>query len=60
MSSAPTWQEVLDCKVWFGHISKMAEAAKQVGYVYFIWNDVVYHLTGDDWERTEHLRGDIR
>lgn len=31
--------------LWYGHISKFSFAAKEAGYKFFCWNDVIYDTT---------------
>ena len=44
-----TWRDVYEEKVWrAGHISRAQDTAKQLGYLYFVWNERVYTWEGKD------------
>ena len=62
MDRKPTWREILDCRVTYGHISNMAFAAAQVGYRYFSWNGRIYEVkdrSGEDVSDTGLLDTDV-
>jgi hypothetical protein len=42
-----SYRDVLQAKNHLGHIVKLAELAKQLGYEYILWNDRVYFVGGE-------------
>jgi hypothetical protein len=57
MPNAPTWRDVLDCKLHHGHITMIADVARLAGYRYFAWNGNVYETSG--YKVTEWMVTDI-
>lgn len=39
-----TYKDVVTCKSYLGHISKMFDLADALGYEYFLWNGRVYKI----------------
>lgn len=55
-----TWEDVFDCKINYGHIDNIVAKVYGTGYEYFIWNDRIYKLVGNnDYKPTEYLKEDL-